>query len=128
MPITYFIDEGDEIIVEVWLGEISIDTLVAYWRAYLRDERVLKIRKTLVDIGQAQIGFSEEQLMQAIHAVVAPVLNGRDWITAIVVKRPRQFWAGRRYQALAQAYSYDSIFSSISMAREWLRKQELRSP
>jgi hypothetical protein len=66
--------------------------------------------------------------MRAVTEVVVPALNGRDWITAMVVKRVDQFRAGAQYQVFAQFYSYDSIFSEIDAAMAWLRKQELRAP
>jgi hypothetical protein len=46
----------------------------------------------------------------------------------MVVKNVDQFHAGTQYQAIAQFYSYDSIFSSWEAAMMWLRKQELRVP
>lgn len=128
MPITYSISEIDQVIVEVWVGEVGIDALVSYWRDYLQDERVLTIRKTLVDLRGARVDFSAHELMRAVTEVVVPALNGRDWITAMVVKRVDQFRAGAQYQVFAQFYSYDSIFSEIDAAMAWLRKQELRAP
>ncbi len=128
MPITYSISELESIIVEVWVGEITIDTLAGYWRDYLKAERVLATRRTLVDLTRASIAFSNHELQTTVAEVVAPVLDGRDWITAMVVKNVDQFRAGSQYQVIAQFYSYDSIFSDRAAAMMWLRKQELRFP
>jgi hypothetical protein len=128
MPITYSISELESIIVEVWVGEITIVSLAEYWRDYLKAERVLATRRTLVDLTRARIAFSKDELQLTVEQVVAPVLAGRDWITAMVVKNVDQFRAGAQYQVIAQFYSYDSIFSDWEAAMTWLRKQELRVP
>ncbi len=128
MPISYSINELEKIIVEVWWGEVDIATLTEHWRDCLACERVLALRRTLVDLTHARILFSQSELQLAVEEVVIPALKGRDWATAIVVKKTDQFRAGSQYQAIAQLYSYDSIFSDMDAARMWLRKQELRFP
>ncbi len=128
MPITYSISDLDRVIIEVWSGDIRIDTLADYWREYLRSERVLALRRTLVDLRAARVRFSAQELERAVTDVVVPALRGRDWITAMVVKNTDQFRAGAQYQVFAQFYSYDSIFSEVDAALAWLRKQELRVP
>jgi len=126
MPIVYRIDETDSIIIEVWRGDVSIDTLVEHWREYVKDDEVMRLRRTLVDLREATIAFTADELAEAIMQVVVPALDGRDWVTAIVVKHVDQFRVGAQYQSLAMFYSYDSIFSNVPAATEWLLKQELR--
>lgn len=128
MPIAYSINEIDGIVIEVWSSDISISALIEYWREYLKDERVLKMRKTLVDMREAKVTFSADELLSAVKDVVAPALDGRDWVTAIVVKNPDQFHSGARYQAFASFYSHDSLFSDVNSATAWLLKQELKVP
>ena len=123
MTITFDIQPADKLIVETWQGEITIDQLRAYWSEILRDEAVMTIRRTLVDIRAATIAFSDEEFDRAVSEVVFPALAGRDWITAIVVNTSRQLQLGSRYHSYAARYSSDVIFSSLDDAKRWLMKQ-----
>lgn len=121
MPITYSIDGEKKLITEVWTGEISAKCLENYWKAYLEDPEVLAIRRTLVDLRQAtKILFMGADLDALIHRIVLPVLNGRDWKTALLVHDPLQFGVSRQYQVFADYYSKDAIFHDMEEARNWL--------
>jgi hypothetical protein len=123
MTITFEIQHADKLIVEAWQGDITIDQLRAYWGEILRDEEVMKIRKTLVDLRSATIGFSDAEFDRAMTEVVFPALDGRDWITAIVVNTSRQLQLKSRYHSYAARYSSDVVFSSVDDAKRWLMKQ-----
>jgi hypothetical protein len=120
MPITYTIDHDQKLILEVWTGEINAVDLAEYWKRYLADPNVLALRRTLVDLRQADIRFSGADLDALIRSIVHPILAGRDWKTAIVVDKPAQFGISRQYQVFADLYSKDAIFRSIEEARHWL--------
>ena len=122
MPITYTIDRAGKVITEVWTGEIQAECLAAYWKRYLADPEVLAIRRTIVDLRQAEILFNGSDLDMLIHSIVLPVLNGRDWKTAIVVGTSLQHGMSRQYQVFAERYSKDAIFQNIEDARNWLNK------
>jgi hypothetical protein len=127
MTITYEIQHADNVIAETWQGDITIDQLRAYWREILSDPEVMKIRRTLVDVRFASIGFSDAEFDRAVSDVVFPALEGRDWITAIVVNTSRQLQLGSRYHSYAARYSSDVIFSSVDDAKRWLLKQHRAS-
>jgi hypothetical protein len=120
MPISYTIDEEKGFITEVWTGEVAASDLKSYWRRYLADPEVLSIRRTLVDLRECRILFRGVELSSLIKEMVIPILEGRDWKTAIVVDHPTQFGVSRQYQAFAESYSYDAIFSDPEDARRWL--------
>jgi hypothetical protein len=120
MPITYTIDRREKLINELWTGEIDAKCLEAYWRRYLDDPDVLEIRRTLVDLRQAEILFKGSELDNLIKTIVLPVLNGRDWKTAVVVEKPVQFGVSRQYQCFADHYSKDAIFYDLEKAHTWL--------
>ncbi len=123
-PITYFIEEGEEIIVETWSGQVTGDDLAAHWKVYLADPAVLKIRRTVVDLRHAEILFYGPELNDLIQTIVAPRLGELDWKTAIVVNSAVQFGISRQYQAFAGWYSLDSIFDDFAAARTWLLAQK----
>lgn len=121
MPITYTIDHEKKLITEVWTGEVRANDLAAYWKQYLEDPDVLAIRRTLVDLRQAEILFNGLDLDRLIHTIVLPALYGRDWKTAIVVeKSSSQHGMSRQYQFFANHYSKDAIFYNAEEARHWL--------
>ncbi len=78
MPIRYSIDIRKQCIFESWSGNVSIKDLEAYWTSYLADPEVLRIRRTLVDLGNANIEFTGHQLDSLIESLVAPKLKGLD--------------------------------------------------
>lgn len=126
MPITYSISADKAVIHEVWVGDISIKDLKEYWATYLQDPDVMTIRKTLVDLRQATILFTGQELSNLIRIVV-PVLQGKDWITALLVEEAVQFGVSRQYQVFAELYSNDSIFHDPKKAEQWLRQQSHKS-
>jgi len=120
MPITYIIDPEHRFIVETWTGGVGREDLRNHWRVFLADPEVLGIRRTLVDLRAATIHFTGQEMDALISAVVLPKLEGRAWKTAIVVDCPVQFGVSRQYQAFAERYSTDSIFSDPESAVAWL--------
>ncbi len=126
MPITYSIEveEGGAIIVETWSGQITGNDLAAHWKVYLADPEVLKIRRTVVDLRNAEILFFGPELNDLIQTIVAPKLDDLDWKTAIVVSNAVQFGVSRQYQVFAAWYSLDSIFDDFAAARTWLLAQK----
>ena len=124
MTISYEIQWAEPLIVETWRGEVTIDELRAHWGDLFRDDDVMKIRRTLVDLRSAEIGFSDAELDRAVNEVVLPALQGRDWITAIVVDTSRQLHVSSRYHSYAARYSSDVVFSSVEDANRWLLKQD----
>lgn len=83
---------------------------------------MLAIRRTLVDLRQADILFTGRDMDDMIRDIVLPVLQGRDWKTAIVVEKPVQYGTGRQYQVFANRYSKDAIFYDVEDARSWLTR------
>lgn len=123
MPITYIVDPDHRFIVETWTGSVGREDLRKHWRVYLADAEVLDIRRTLVDLREAAIQFTGEEMDALIAAVVLPKLEGRTWKTAIVVDCPVQFGVSRQYQVFAERYSTDSIFSDPQSAVAWLLRE-----
>jgi hypothetical protein len=120
MPITYSIDKLNGIILEVWTGEVSALVLAAHWKRLLVDPEALTIRRTLVDLRNCDIGFSGEQLFDLIRNLVEPILNGREWRTALLIGKTVHFGVSRQYQSLANTYSKDAIFDDQDAALRWL--------
>jgi hypothetical protein len=123
MPITYWIDPAIGVIFEVWKGDVTAADLRRFWAGYLANPQVMELRRTLVDLREAQIQFTGPELMHLVAAVVTPVLQGRDWKSALVVAGPVQYGVSRQYQVFADHYSQDAIFEDYDAALQWLIQQ-----
>ena len=106
-----------------WSGEIRRDDIERHWRKLLTDDVALDIRRTVSDLRFATIAFRGVDFADLIRTIALPALAGRRWHTAIVVDQPLQFGVSRQYQALAEAYSRDAIFSNVDDALAWLLAQ-----
>lgn len=123
MPIAYVLSADKAVIYENWTGDITAEELRDYWTTYLQDLEVMTIRRTLVDLREAHIRFNGAQLSGLISAVVVPALQGKDWISALLVGESVHFGVSRQYQVFAELYSRDAIFDDADKAEEWLRQQ-----
>ena len=123
MPITYSISTDEAVIYEAWTGEVSAKELKEYWTTFLQDARVMAIRKTIVDLRQANIQLTGIELSSLVGSIVIPALQGKEWITAIVVGGSTQYGVSRQYQVFAEFYSRDSIHDDYEKAEDWVRQQ-----
>lgn len=119
--IRYALDASADVIFEEWSGVVTKRDLEAHWMEYLKREDVMKCRRTVVDISRASIELRGYDLMDLIDTVVTPALQGRGWITAIVVHSDHQFGVGRQYGAFADLYSKDQVFRCLDEAVAWIR-------
>ena len=122
MPITFSIDPKLGIIREKWSGVCTIEDLRGLWTIYMSDPEVLALRVSYADLREASITFAGWQMRSLIKAVVDPVLQGRDWLTAIVVSGPIQLGMSRQFQEFADHFSRDAIFFDPQDALEWLMR------
>ena len=123
MPISYAIDREKRCIHETWTGMITAKDLGDYWRHILADPVVMVIRRTIVDLRECRILFSGEQLAELVEGIVLPLLDGKNWRTAIVIGDRAQYEISRQYHVLAESYSRDSIFSTPEAAMAWMQTQ-----
>ena len=123
MPITVSIDKKLGIIREMWVGSISAGEVREHWTRLLTDPEALALRASLSDLREASLDFGGWQMRRLIDTVVNPLLQGRDWISAMIVAGPLQLGMTRQYQDLADHYSRDAIFFNEHDALEWLMHQ-----
>ena len=123
MPISFTIDTRLGIVREKWTGKVTVEEVRQHWTHYLTDPEILALRATLADVREATLDFGGWQMRRLIETVVDPLLQGRDWITAILIGGSRQVDMSRTYQELADHYSRDAIFFEEHDAIEWLVRQ-----
>ena len=123
MPITYTVDSDRAIIFEHWSGTVSANELGTYWKHILSDPEVMAIRRTVVDLREATIGFMGWDLEQLIDSVVTPVMKGRTWVTALITGHPVQVGISNQYSVFASHYSKEAIFADPDAAAAWVLAQ-----
>jgi hypothetical protein len=123
MPITFSVDNRLGIVRETWIGAVTAQDLRSLWTGYMADPEILALRVTYVDLRAASITFAGSQMRSLIKEVVDPVLQGREWLTAIVVSGPLQLGMSRQFQEFADHFSHDAIFFDDQDALEWLMRQ-----
>ena len=83
----------------------------------------MSCRRTLADIGDAEIAFTGPELRTLVRTIAEPRLAGRAWTTAVVVGAPVQLGVARQYQVFAENYSTDAVFEDVDEALAWLLAQ-----
>jgi hypothetical protein len=120
MPIHYAVRPEDKFVDVTWSGTITADDLRQSWSTILADPEVLRIGRALTDIRDADLAFSGYELAQVVQAVALPVLKGRDWRSAILVRAPVQISFSHLYQVFAAEFGEDAVFFDPVAARDWL--------
>ena len=124
MPITYEVLPFERIIRETWRGEVTIAMLREHWASMLRDDDCVRLARTLADVRQATPLFSDQELRAAVLEVAIPLLQGRNWTSALVVSRSLQLHLASRYHGFASIFSEDAIFCQVEEAERWLLKHD----
>lgn len=127
MPIDCTPRPQDGFVEVTWSGTITAVDLSRCWSKILTDPEVLRIGRALTDLRDAELAFSGAELAEAVHTVAAPLLRGRNWRAAIVVRNPVQYGVSRQYEVFAQQLGEDGIFFDLDSARRWLL-QEVADP
>ena len=127
MPIFYAVDSERRVIFEKWNQAVSAADVREYWFNCLEDPRFTAIRRILVDIREAQIEFSAEELGELITEVAVPYIGAKRWAIASVVDSRKQYEMSRQYQIFIKAYSSGGIYSDRNVALAWLLKQDIWS-
>ena len=125
MTISYVVDHQRDIIVETWTGNVDAAALGAHWHKLLADPDAMACRRTLVDLRNALMDFSGSELSDLVQTIATPALVDKKWVTALLVGDSAQYGKSRQYQAFADMYSTDAIFTDGDAAEAWLVRQEL---
>ena len=125
MPITYTVDRDRAIIFEHWSGSVSASDLGTYWKSILLDPEVMAVRRTVVDMREATIAFTGREMQQLVESVVVPVMNGRNWVTAIITGHPVQIGTSNQYSVFADSYSKEAFFEELDAAKAWVLAQPI---
>jgi hypothetical protein len=119
MPITYEVDEAQNIVYATVRGTVDAENFLDYVRQFHADARIRPGYRELVDATAAQAGDITPELFDLIAELdrQRPDLqvNSR---TAIVVPSVEGFDLARQYERKAQTTVI--VFTSLDVARTWL--------
>ena len=85
MPIEYQIYEKLGIVYRKFSGSITLAELGRHWRKLLSDPRVPETLALAADLRGCEITITGEEVRGLVRAVIAPHMEGRRWVSAIVV-------------------------------------------
>lgn len=122
MSISYSIDQQRRVIVEVWAGKITRVELRRFWKAFLTDPSVLRLRKSLVDMRQCELAFSGSDLVDEATLSIGPIMDSRTWRTAFVVADSVQHGVCRQFLGYFPDFSQGEVFREPDEALDWLLK------
>ena len=122
MPITYTVDQQQNVVLVTWQGNVTGDEYRAHLRTMLQDPDALRAGKSLTDLTQANVLLSGAELNAIGNAEAAPRLAGRQWKTAVLVSSPLNFGLARQYEMLSESESTDCVFLDYAAALAWLVK------
>lgn len=125
MPISYTIDLQQRVILESWVGPITVGHLREYWTRLMDDPLAMAIRRSVADLRGSDFQFSSDELLHLIQKLLVPKLHGLTWVSALVVDDPSFFGMGQQYQAYAQTFSQNQIFRGRAEAIDWALAQTL---
>ena len=103
MPITYCIFEEIDICYAAWTGQVTIDEILANFRAYLADPAYRLGRTELVDLG----GITEPSLhYEELHSLLSvvntqPFDDSPGTLTVVYAPSDATFGLSRMYQTMA---------------------------
>ena len=125
MPISYTVDTERRLVLETWRGDVDASQLGEYWTKLLDDEQAVAIRRNLSDLSDCEIRLTTEEMWSLVSWILIPRQAGRKWATAIVVGKPSTHSISRHFQAFADTFSHDQIFTDYAAAYEWILRQEI---
>jgi hypothetical protein len=120
MGITYEVDASKGVVFERWLGAIAGPDIVDHWMLLATDKEAMACGRSVADIRECALQVSGEELRYLVTFVLGPVLEGRHWKTAVLVREPVQFGMAREYQTLAGVFKEDAVFTDLPAACQWV--------
>lgn len=122
--IDYSIDDAYGVIFETWHGAVTRDVLLAFWRGFLTDARVLALKRSLVDLRDCEIRFSGEEWVRMIESCLLGKPQIQGWRVAIVVDRPQVHGIARQFLGNTADVTHGELFEHSDQALAWLRRRD----
>lgn len=122
MAISYLVDEGVGLVREKWAGDISLAEMVLHWRSKLADQKVMRCRRTLVDVRESRFTFQGAELQCLVESILEPELEGAGLRSAMIVKEPVQYGVANQFCAFFSRIGAVEIFQDEAEALEWILK------
>lgn len=123
MGYTYSIDDDRRVIFVKCTGLVTVRDLCSHWIAFLEDPGTFAVRRTLVDLREADMSISFQEMHFLIESLVKPCIRRTTWSGALVVSDSAAQSMAQDFHLLAQSFSNDRVFTDADAALEWLSRQ-----
>jgi hypothetical protein len=121
VPITYAVDDDQQVVSIVISGELTIEELREHWTRLLADPEARRIGRSVADFRRSSLRFTSGELSAAINSVLMPLLDGIRWKTAYVVDNVQHYRFVHDHMAFGSQYLSGATFHDPASALKWLR-------
>jgi hypothetical protein len=123
MGFTLRVDEELRVVFVKAAGAVTARDLCLNWLELIENPLTSALRRTLVDLRDADISIDLQDLHLLIEQLVRPRIGDTIWTAALIVGNPSSREMAQNFQLLAQSFSRDRVFEDEERALEWLLRQ-----
>ena len=129
MSIEYRIDSETGIVHHGFTGEIALADLERHWRRLLADPELPEPLFMFADMRDCHVLLDGNETHYLAHEVIEPLLNGRRWVSSVVVGSTCDYGVTKQFIAYSGQFGETEVFMELHEAVCWLAdRRELRRP
>jgi hypothetical protein len=120
VPLTYTVDAPEDLIRVVGSGIVTAMDVSDHWMGLFRDVEAMRMGHALVDVRNADLRFTEQQMMHLTRTIYAPHTANRQFRLATLVRDEEQFLIAKQLFNAADLSRNHAVFYEIEEAMKWL--------
>ncbi|HWQ10752.1 MAG TPA: hypothetical protein VN436_16640, partial [Holophaga sp.] len=91
-----------------------------HWKAKLADPRVMRCKRTLVDVRESRFTFTGAEIQRLVESILEPELEGAGLRSAMIVEEPVQYGVANQFCAFFSRIGDVEIFQDEADALAWV--------
>jgi hypothetical protein len=124
VPLTYTVDVQEDRINVVGSGIVTAVDVSDHWMGLFRDDKAMRMGHALVDVRNADLRFTEQQMMHLTRTIYAPNTANRQFRLATLVRDEEQFLIAKQLFNAADLNRNHAVFYEVDEAMKWLNRDE----
>ena len=124
MPLTYTVDVQGDLIRVVGSDIVTAMDVSDHWMRLFRDPEAMRMGHALVDVREAELRFTEAQMMHLTRTIYAPHTANRQFRLATLVRDEEQFLIAKQLFNVADLNRNHAVFYKVDEAMKWLNQDE----
>ena len=122
MPITYRIDPDSGTVFRRFAGETTAEDFERHWKEMMSDPELPAEGPLLLvaDMCECEMRLYGEDVYQLVNCVIEPLLGGRHWISAVVVRTTTQCGVTNQFMVYSERCGITQMFRDMEEAMRWL--------